>query len=273
MERLELTAGSALIGADGIHSFTRQHVLPEPPKPTYAGSCVINGFLPRSSVTTPTPDYPFPAMIFSPSGLLMTIPIDPSGQQLAWGITKTVPDDKGRAGWAAYESSGAAYADAKADFDNITTEPIRSLLDNADAKTAKLWAAYSIPDLPRWHRGRVCLIGDAAHALPPNGQGSAMAFEDAALLVRLLTDSKAMERGYEAVFGHWETVRRKRVEDVKKHSKVGGMMKSSHHPESWAWWAKTWLFWLFITVKNRGVVQAGAGFSGYDVMTENIEVE
>ncbi|KAJ7325812.1 hypothetical protein DFH08DRAFT_1027774 [Mycena albidolilacea] len=33
---------------------------------------------------------------------------------------------------------------------------------------------------------RVCLVGDVAHALPPNGQGSTMAFEDAAYLARLL---------------------------------------------------------------------------------------
>lgn len=38
-----------------------------------------------------------------------------------------------------------------------------------------------------WHRGRVGLIGDAAHALTPNmGQGAAMALEDAMVLVELL---------------------------------------------------------------------------------------
>lgn len=265
----ELIIGTALIGADGIHSYTRSHVVSSPPKPIYAGTCVINGFLPRSTVITPTPDYTFPVMIFSPAGFVMTIPVDPTGERLAWGITKAIPDDKGRAGWAEYEVSGTAYREAKADFDTITTEPIRSLLDNANWTETKLWAAYSIPDLPIWSRGRVCLIGDAAHALPPNGQGTAMAFEDAAFLVRLIVSDQAMEKGYPALFGQFEKVRRRRIEEIKKGSKVAGAIKSRHDPDGWVWWAKTWLFWAFITVKNRGLMKA-SGFSGYDVMMEDI---
>jgi 2-polyprenyl-6-methoxyphenol hydroxylase-like FAD-dependent oxidoreductase len=38
-----------------------------------------------------------------------------------------------------------------------------------------------------WHRGRVVLVGDAAHACPPTlGQGAAMSLEDAQVLARLL---------------------------------------------------------------------------------------
>lgn len=210
-------------------------------------------------------------MIFSPAGLLMTIPIDPTGEQLAWGITKEVPGDKGRAGWAEYESSGAAYREAKGDFDRITTEPVRSLLDNANADEAKLWAAYSIPELPKWHTSRVLLIGDAAHALPPNGQGSAMAFEDAAFLTRLLTSDQALEKGYDALFSHFEMARRRRVDEIRKNSRIGGMAKMRHDPQSWTWWAKTWLFWGFITVLKRGVMRSH-GFSGYDAEVEDIVV-
>jgi 2-polyprenyl-6-methoxyphenol hydroxylase-like FAD-dependent oxidoreductase len=45
-----------------------------------------------------------------------------------------------------------------------------------------------LPPVP-WHRGRVVLIGDAAHAMTPNmGQGAAMALEDSAVLVELLAE-------------------------------------------------------------------------------------
>ncbi len=38
-----------------------------------------------------------------------------------------------------------------------------------------------------WHRGRVVLVGDAAHACPPTlAQGAAMSLEDAAVLAELL---------------------------------------------------------------------------------------
>jgi 2-polyprenyl-6-methoxyphenol hydroxylase-like FAD-dependent oxidoreductase len=38
-----------------------------------------------------------------------------------------------------------------------------------------------------WHRGRVVLVGDAAHSCPPTlAQGGAQALEDAAVLAELL---------------------------------------------------------------------------------------
>ncbi|MFF1716305.1 FAD-dependent oxidoreductase [Streptomyces sp. NPDC058268] len=43
-----------------------------------------------------------------------------------------------------------------------------------------------------WHRGRVVLIGDAAHCCPPTlAQGAAMSLEDAAVLAELLTGGDA----------------------------------------------------------------------------------
>jgi 2-polyprenyl-6-methoxyphenol hydroxylase-like FAD-dependent oxidoreductase len=45
-----------------------------------------------------------------------------------------------------------------------------------------------------WHRGRVVLIGDAAHACPPTlAQGAAMSLEDASVLAELLRSEDAWE--------------------------------------------------------------------------------
>lgn len=45
-----------------------------------------------------------------------------------------------------------------------------------------------------WYRGRVVIIGDAAHASTPHlAQGAAMAIEDAVLLARLLREQRAVE--------------------------------------------------------------------------------
>ena len=42
-----------------------------------------------------------------------------------------------------------------------------------------------------WHRGRVVLIGDAAHCCPPTmAQGAAMSLEDALVLAELLTGGR-----------------------------------------------------------------------------------
>ncbi|GAA2392374.1 FAD-dependent oxidoreductase [Streptomyces glaucosporus] len=45
-----------------------------------------------------------------------------------------------------------------------------------------------------WHRGRVVLVGDAAHACPPTlAQGAAMSLEDALVLAELLTSHDAWD--------------------------------------------------------------------------------
>ncbi|KAJ7493103.1 hypothetical protein B0H11DRAFT_1911538 [Mycena galericulata] len=217
--------GDILIGADGMHSKVRQLVLgPQAPTPTFDGLCIVYGFLPASSAISPSADFTFPAFMFTPSGMFMTMPIDPEGTTLAWAINQSV-EERSREEWRALERSGEAVRLAKADYDDIQTQPVRSLLDNADATNARLWAAYSIPDLPKWHTPRVCLIGDAAHGLPPNGaQGSAMAFEDAAILTRLLTSKDTTS--YDQLFRQFEAIRRPRIQRVRQLGKASGAAKA-----------------------------------------------
>ena len=49
------------------------------------------------------------------------------------------------------------------------------------------WALMRLPPIRTWHRGRVVLIGDAAHALVPHhGQGANQAIEDTWALAEVL---------------------------------------------------------------------------------------
>jgi len=55
------------------------------------------------------------------------------------------------------------------------------------------WFETHLLDGP-WHRGRVVLIGDAAHCCPPTlAQGAAMAMEDAVVLAELLTSADTVD--------------------------------------------------------------------------------
>lgn len=55
--------------------------------------------------------------------------------------------------------------------------PIASLI--REAHSIEIYPIYDIPFLPQWHLGRICLIGDAAHATAPHiGQGASLALED-----------------------------------------------------------------------------------------------
>lgn len=54
---------------------------------------------------------------------------------------------------------------------------------------------------PPWNRGRVVLVGDAAHACPPTlAQGAAMGLEDAAVLAELLLGSDRVDESLWAAF-------------------------------------------------------------------------
>jgi 2-polyprenyl-6-methoxyphenol hydroxylase-like FAD-dependent oxidoreductase len=63
---------------------------------------------------------------------------------------------------------------------------------------------------PPWNRGRVVLIGDAAHTCPPTiAQGGAMALEDATVLAELLLDRDALDQQL------WDAFHARRFERVQ----------------------------------------------------------
>jgi 2-polyprenyl-6-methoxyphenol hydroxylase-like FAD-dependent oxidoreductase len=70
---------------------------------------------------------------------------------------------------------------------------------------------YEIPRVPRWHRGNMLIIGDAAHAASPtSGQGASMAIEDGVELARCLRDNPEPAEAFRV----YEQQRRARVERV-----------------------------------------------------------
>jgi len=79
---------------------------------------------------------------------------------------------------------------------------------------------YDIASTPRWHAGRMIVIGDAAHAAAPNaGHGASMAMEDAVVLAQCLRDLPEPA----AAFRAYEQQRRERVERlVATSAKMGG---------------------------------------------------
>ena len=83
------------------------------------------------------------------------------------------------------------------------------------AEIAAPWLAWPIFEVPAgaiWRRGRLVLIGDAAHAITPfAAQGSAMAIEDAAVLARLVAEGGS---DMEGALSRYEALRRPRISNV-----------------------------------------------------------
>jgi FAD-dependent urate hydroxylase len=105
-------------------------------------------------------------------------------------------------------TSGSDWRAPFADF----VEPVPTLVarssDALEAAIEEVWPAV-------WSRGRVALVGDAAHASSPNmAQGAAMAVEDTLVLADLLADGRPIE----AALAAYEERRAPRVAWVQEQT-------------------------------------------------------
>jgi salicylate hydroxylase len=94
---------------------------------------------------------------------------------------------------------------------------ILSLMSKTD-----VWALFNHPEAPTFYKGRVALLGDAAHASTPHmGSGAGMAIEDVYVLGDLLgaiDDKKDIER----VFKVYDSIRRPRGTKLVVRSREQG---------------------------------------------------
>ncbi|MEU0463143.1 FAD-dependent monooxygenase [Amycolatopsis sp. NPDC006131] len=96
--------------------------------------------------------------------------------------------------------------------------PARDLVTATDELFAG-WNTYDFPKVPVWHRNRMIIVGDAAHATSPaSGQGASMAIEDAVVLAKCLRDAGDVHDA----FTTYESLRRHRVERVVAQGKRNG---------------------------------------------------
>lgn len=88
-----------------------------------------------------------------------------------------------------------------------------------------IWAIYDLPPLPTFFKGRVAVLGDAAHATSPHhGAGAGFCIEDSAVLASLLSDPRVRDShsDLEAVLATFDATRRERTQWLVKSSRFTG---------------------------------------------------
>jgi 2-polyprenyl-6-methoxyphenol hydroxylase-like FAD-dependent oxidoreductase len=108
--------------------------------------------------------------------------------------------------------------------------------------------------LQHWHRGNVVLVGDAAHALPPDrGQGFSQALEDVFMLARVV------EKG--AKLSRYEEIRKPRVEKLREEIRREKKDRDTGHLAAWL---RDWSLWGFLKLVNFIGSRWAEGTFGYD---------
>ena len=174
--QLDLSDGTSatfdlVIGADGLNSWVRGAIMPEAAGPRFVGQSVWRYNLPRDPTLDALRSYNGP----TGTGLA------PMTDELMYMFVTTPEPGNPRypaAGMAArMREKIAACAPAIVELGAAITD---------DAGV--VYRPLEVVNLTgQWHRGRVVLLGDAAHATTPHlGQGAGMAIEDSLVLAEEL---------------------------------------------------------------------------------------
>ncbi|MGR4070121.1 salicylate 1-monooxygenase [Billgrantia sp. C5P2] len=220
-----------LIGYDGIKSAVREHVLPPAQYgdlgPFWSGTHAYRGMIPTTQLEAALEARGadkrlalVPQMYLGPDRHILTFPVKQSEliNVVAFVTDRSTPNPRLPEGeeWfkaVSQQEMLAVFAGWGAASQAILAcipEPTR-------------WALHELPQLPRYHCGRVLIVGDAAHAMVPHqGAGAGQALEDAYVLASLLTDQACTRQNVQQVLAAFEAVRHERTCKVQRTSHQAG---------------------------------------------------
>jgi salicylate hydroxylase len=210
--------GDIVIAADGIHSELRRSVTP-PSHPVFHGSVAYRGVLLHALV----PDWPNDSwlMWLGKNKHFLTFPVR-AGQLINY-VGFVPADEEMKESWSAPGDPQVL----RREFEGWDLR-IGTLLRHVESTFR--WALYDREPLPVWSKGRLTLLGDAAHPMLPHlGQGANQAIEDGMALATIMAEVNpaAVPAGLLA----YEGLRRERVAAIQRGARENGMRYDSSYSD------------------------------------------
>lgn len=170
-----------VIGADGLRSVVREAVEPDVPLRD-SGQLCFRGLA----------DYVLPDEL---AGVCR----ETWGGRARFGFCQV---GRGAVYWFAPIAAARDESVSSAEFTGLYSDfpsPVPELLANTEAESISCLRLFDIAPRRQWHKGRVVLLGDAAHPATPNlGQGGAQAMEDALALAAAVASAHDHSRAFDA---------------------------------------------------------------------------
>lgn len=197
--------GDFLVGADGIFSSVRAQLF-DGWVPEYAGHVAWRGI-----ASFEHPGWPIGTAV-NYYGRGRHFAVEPLRDgRIFWYGTKNLPRDVQGGGKV---EVAEAFGDA--------LDPIPDLIEATSPDWVVRNRLFNLPFRPTWGKGRITLLGDAAHAMLPNlGQGACTAIEDAVVLAKCLQGSEDVQAALRA----FERARRRRVRWIHWNSAMTGRLQ------------------------------------------------
>lgn len=193
-----------LVGADGVRSLVRDVIDPQAAPARYVGLTNFGGITDRTPLAASLPARQW-HFVFGSRAFFGAHPT-PEGD-VVWFVNvpgpAITPDERAARTPEQWRDHlvGLLAADAGPAADLVRAGRLELWADNT----------HDLPRVTRWHRERMVLVGDAAHApSPSSGQGASLALEDAVVLATCLRDAPSVEEALAA----YESTRRGRVERI-----------------------------------------------------------
>ena len=205
-----------VIAADGIHSELRPFVFP-PSDPVFSHTIAYRGLVAHERV----PHWPTNSwlMWLGKGRHFLVFPVR-AGQFINY-VGFVPADEQMKESWSA-QGDPDALRQEFAGWD----PRIQGLLK--EVETTFKWALYDREPLSTWTKGRLALLGDAAHPMLPHlGQGANQSIEDGMALATILANTDA--RNAPAALQSYESVRRDRVASVQRGARENGLRYDTFH--------------------------------------------
>ncbi|KAF5981978.1 salicylate hydroxylase [Fusarium bulbicola] len=184
-------------------------------------------------------------MIQGQHGSFLMTYFEPSREKVyALAIMPMAENQDAREGWKALgDDKVTLKRDIVARFQEGSIKGLEAIINESDWY---FYPVYMLPPEGRWRKGRVLLLGDAAHAMPPQGESTGIAIEDAVLFAHV--HGKGISKGVPYMMEAYEALRRG---DIQKLHDETMFRWNAGNSSSWLWSIFMELAtWIYLLLKN-----------------------